>query len=131
MKKGSLLNKEISSVIAGMGPTDMLTIGDCGLPVPENVRRIDLALKKGVPTFEDTLKVVLEELCVEKVIIASEIKAKNADLYGTLKNVFADIEIEEIPHEEFKEKTKLSKAVIRTGEYRPYANIILQSGVTF
>lgn len=113
MKKGSLLNKEISSVIAGMGHTDMLTIGDCGLPVPENVRRIDLALKKGVPTFEDTLKVVLEELCVEKVIIASEIKAKNADLYGTLKNVFADIEIEEIPHEEFKEKTKLSKAVIR------------------
>ena len=131
MKKGSLLNKEISSVIAGMGHTDTLTIGDCGLPVPENVRRIDLALKKGVPTFEDTLKVVLEELCVEKVIIASEIKAKNADLYGTLKNVFADIEIEEIPHEEFKEKTKLSKAVIRTGEYRPYANIILQSGVTF
>ena len=52
---------------------------------------------------------------MEKVIIASEIKAKNADLYGTLKNVFADIEIEEIPHEEFKEKTKLSKAVIRTG----------------
>ena len=46
MKKGSLLNKEISSVIAGMGHTDMLTIGDCGLPVPENVRRIDLALKK-------------------------------------------------------------------------------------
>ncbi|MFR9064882.1 MAG: RbsD/FucU domain-containing protein [[Clostridium] scindens] len=58
-------------------------------------------------------------------------KSENADLYGTLKNVFADIEIEEIPHEEFKEKTKLSKAVIRTGEYRPYANIILQSGVTF
>ena len=80
MKKGSLLNKEISSVIAGMGHTDMLTIGDCGLPVPENVRRIDLALKKGVPTFEDTLKVVLEELCVEKVIIACEIKANNAVL---------------------------------------------------
>ena len=33
MKKGKLLNSEISSVISQMGHTDSLTIGDCGLPI--------------------------------------------------------------------------------------------------
>ena len=31
----------------------------------------------------------------------------------------------------FKVLTKDSKAVVRTGEYSPYANIILKSGVVF
>ena len=36
-----------------------------------------------------------------------------------------------VSHEEFKEKTAYTKAIIRTGEATPYSNIILQSGVLF
>ena len=36
-----------------------------------------------------------------------------------------------VPHTELKEQTKECKAVIRTGETTPYANIILQSGCIF
>ena len=39
--------------------------------------------------------------------------------------------IKEVTHEEFKVLTKDSKAVVRTGECSPYANIILKSGVVF
>ena len=73
MKKTKLINSEISYTISKMGHTDSLTIGDCGLPIPNEVNRIDLALKYGVPTFLETLDTVLEELCVEEIVIANEI----------------------------------------------------------
>ena len=57
MKKAGILNSDISRVLSYMGHTDLICIGDCGLPIPDEVERIDLALKFGVPTFMDTLKV--------------------------------------------------------------------------
>ncbi|GAA0091115.1 MULTISPECIES: D-ribose pyranase [Paraclostridium] len=131
MKKGKLLNSEISSVISQMGHTDSLTIGDCGLPIPKDVKRIDLALKYGVPSFLDTLDTVLEELCVEEIIIAEEIKEAAEQMYKEILNRFENVKVTVVKHEEFKVMTKDSHAVIRTGECTPYSNIILKSGVVF
>jgi D-ribose pyranase len=41
------------------------------------------------------------------------------------------IAINYVSHEEFKQRTNESRAVIRTGECTPYANVIFQAGVTF
>ncbi len=131
MKKSILLNQPISAVIADMGHKDTLCIGDCGLPVPKGTPKIDLAVIKGIPEFLQVLDAVLTELCVEKVVIASEMQEINPALYKEIQARFGNIEIEEIPHEEFKRRESACKAVVRTGEYRSYANIILQSGVTF
>ncbi|MDK2563481.1 D-ribose pyranase [Romboutsia sedimentorum] len=131
MRKTKLINSEVSYTLSKMGHTDSLTIGDCGLPVPTSVDRIDLALKYGVPTFLETLDTILEELCVEEIIIASEIKENNKEIYKEILERFKDIKINEVSHEEFKNLTKESKAVVRTGECTPYANIILKSGVVF
>ncbi len=139
MKKGVLLNSEISYVVSKMGHTDMLTIGDCGLPVPEGVQKIDLAVKKGLPEFLPVLSVILEELFIEKVILAKEIISENPELNDKIVEIIRSAENEEkrtinieyVPHEEFKRKTSVSKAVIRTGEFKSYANITLVSGVTF
>lgn len=131
MRKTKLINSEISYVVSKMGHTDSLTIGDCGLPIPDNVQRIDLALKYGVPSFLETLDTVLEELCVEEIIIASEIEDKNIEMYKEIKKRFNNIKIIKVSHEELKGLTKNSKAVVRTGECTPYSNIILKSGVVF
>ena len=131
MKKSVLINSEISSVISKMGHTDMLTICDSGLPIPKNVERIDLALKHGIPTFLDTLDTVLEELKVEEVIIACEMEEVSTKLYKEIENRFKDIKITKLDHEEFKAVTKDSMAIVRTGEFTPYANMILKSGVVF
>ena len=84
MKKGRLLNSEISSVISRMGHTDHITVGDAGLPIPNEVKRIDLAVEKGVPTFLGTLEVILEELKVEEVVIAKEMKDISGEFYTEL-----------------------------------------------
>jgi len=139
MKKGTLLNSEISYVISKMGHTDSLTIGDCGLPVPDGIQRIDLAVVKGLPEFIPVLSAVLNELCVERVVMASEIMTESQELHHKIKEIISAAEydekrsiiIEYVPHKEFKKITSSSKAVIRTGEFKPFANIILISGVTF
>lgn len=131
MKKTDILNSEISEVIAKMGHTDMLAIADSGLPIPKDVRRIDIALTKNIPSFIDTLKVVLSELCVEEIIIADEIMEKNNKVYEQIQNIMGNIKVSTMPHEEFKKQLIKCRAVIRTGEHSPYANIILKSGVTF
>ena len=132
MRKTVLLNSGISSVISRMGHTDTLTVGDCGLPIPQNVERIDLALKKGVPTFLETLDTILEELCVERIILADEIRAASPEMHSAILSRFSDrVTVDYVSHEELKKLTAASKAVVRTGECTSYANVILCSGVTF
>lgn len=131
MKKSNLINSEISYVISKMGHTESITICDSGLPIPGEVQRIDLALKRGLPTFLDTLDSVLEELQVEEIILASEIIEISNDLYKEIIKRFENIKITTVSHEEFKNLTNSSKAIVRTGEYTPYANVILKSGVVF
>ncbi|MGL4570745.1 MAG: D-ribose pyranase [Clostridium sp.] len=131
MRKTELLNSQISSVISEMGHTDSLAIGDCGLPIPKDVQRIDLAIIKNLPTFMDTLKAVLLELQIEEVVLASETPEVSKELYEEIKKEIKDVKITFVSHEELKEGLKECKAVIRTGEQTPYANIILKSGVVF
>ncbi len=131
MKKTGLLNSHISEVISKMGHTDEIAIGDCGLPIPREAERIDIALIKNVPTFIETLKAVLMELEVQEVIIAEETKVQSPVLYEEIIALLGDKKVSFVAHEELKQELKNCKAVIRTGEQTPYANIILQSGVVF
>ena len=131
MKKTCLLNNSISSVISKMGHTDMIAIGDCGLPIPKETKRIDLALTKGIPSFLDTLKTTLTELEIEEIIIAKETEETSPKIFNEIKNLIGKAKITYVSHEIFKTNLKECKAVIRTGEQTPYANIILKSGVVF
>lgn len=134
MKKLGILNSDISTILSHLGHTDMIAIGDCGLPIPDHVLKIDISLKLGSPSYLDTLKEILKDMKVEEVIMASEIKEKNplVHLY-TIEELEQDNirEIKYVDHEEFKKIIGNVKAVIRTGENTPYANIILKSGVIF
>ncbi len=133
MKKAGILNSDISRVLSYMGHTDCICIGDCGLPIPDEVERIDLALAFGEPTFMRTLEIVAGDMKIEKIVLAEEIKTQNPQVLAQIEAFFAgqNVETEFVSHTELKEQTWDCKAVIRTGETTPYANIILQSGCIF
>ncbi|MEC1585812.1 D-ribose pyranase [Bacillus spizizenii] len=131
MKKHGILNSHLAKLLADLGHTDKIVIADAGLPVSDGVLKIDLSLKPGLPAFQDTAAVVADEMVVEKVIAAAEIKVSNQENARFLENLFSEQEIEYLSHEEFKLLTKEAKAIIRTGEFTPYANCILQAGVLF
>ncbi|MBK8026249.1 MAG: D-ribose pyranase [Chloroflexi bacterium] len=131
MKKTPLLNHPISSVIASMGHTDMLVIADAGLPIPPGVERIDLSVVAGMPPFLDVVKAILGELQVERAIVASEMRERSLPVREALADMLVHIPMSDVPHDEFKRLTQSAKAIIRTGECTPYANVILVSGVVF
>ncbi len=139
MKRTTLLNAPLSAVISELGHTDTITLCDCGLPIPETTERIDLAITQGTPTFYDALAGITAELMIEKVTIAEEMqnispefhKGFLAHIEKVAKDQGKEIEIEEIPHDEFKKQTTSSKAIVRSGECTYYANVIITAGVAF
>jgi D-ribose pyranase len=131
VKTIGILNQPISAVIAGLGHMDTLVIADAGLPIPPETQRIDLALTEGIPSFLDTLRVVLMEMEVERAIVAEEMLDASPQVYEAIKEMLGDVPIETVTHLIFKEQTRSARAVIRTGEFTPYANVILAAGVMF
>ena len=131
MKKYGILNAPIAEVLASMGHTDSLAIADCGLPIPNDVRRIDLAVQKGLPSFLDVLSAIADDMVIEKIVLATEIQEKNPTIFKAIRQMLPGISVEFVQHTEFKTLTKSCKAIVRTGEVTPYANIILYSGVNF
>lgn len=133
MKKIGTLNTHLSRLIAGMGHMDRLVICDSGLPIPNGKNVVDLALTWNIPRFIDTLRVVLEELQVEEVIIAEEMETRSAEVLAQMQALLPNVTLKKVPHALFKEILceNHNTAFVRTGEATPYANVILISGVTF
>ena len=129
MYKTGILNSDISKVLSDLGHTDQIVIADCGLPVPKDVKKIDLALTLGQPSFLEVYEVLKQHMEIEHVTIAEEMEVDNAPIFEQVTKDFS--EIEQVNHETFKALTKNAKTIIRTGEATTYANIILQSGVIF
>ncbi|MDF7668907.1 D-ribose pyranase [Lactobacillus sp. ESL0703] len=131
MKKTKVINSDLSRVIATMGHFDKLAIGDAGTPVPKGTEKIDLAVTNGIPSFMAVLNNVLEELGIQRIFLASEIKTENPEMLAQIKERLPEMPIEFITHEELKESLKDCKAFVRTGEMTPFANILLESNVVF
>lgn len=132
MKKKGMLNSDISKLLSDLGHTDQIVIADAGLPVPEGVKKIDIALTPGTPSLNEVLKAIKDDMVIEGITLAQEIKVDNTEKHKQVKEVInEDTPITYVTHEQFKALSKQAKAVIRTGEITPYANCILQSGVFF
>ncbi|UEX90253.1 D-ribose pyranase [Staphylococcus ratti] len=129
MYKTGTLNSDISTVLSQLGHTDRILIADCGLPIPEGVKRIDLALKFGQPSFEEVLEEIMQHMMIEKALVAEEMQQHNAELLQKIQDDIPSLTF--VSHDELKHLSKNVKAIIRTGEATPYANIILQSDVLF
>ncbi|NCA97986.1 MAG: D-ribose pyranase [Clostridia bacterium] len=131
MKKSGPLNSSINRVLGELRHTDTLCIADCGLPSPAGVETIDLALKLGSPSFLETLAVVQFDMVIEKITLAQEIESANPVVLSQIRQLLPDVPVEWTSHDQFKQQTRSCRAIIRTGEATPYANIILHAGVIF
>ena len=129
MKKHGILQRQLAALIASLGHGDVIVIGDSGLPVPPGVPCIDLAVCQGVPSFLQVLDAILYEMVVEKALIAQELLPNERLLQAITDRV--EVELQTVSHEELKETSEKARAIIRTGEWTPYANIVLYAGVAF
>ncbi len=130
MKKGGILHPELNYMIASLGYLDRFCISDAGLPVPQQVNRIDLAYAPGCPPFFSVLEVVIKELAIAEVTWAMEV-SRDKDLLKKLQVCCGGFKCSSVTHEELKEMLHEMRFVIRTGEFTPFSNIIITCGASF
>lgn len=131
MKDQGLLHPQLSRVLAELGHGDLLGIADAGLPIPAGVERVELALTRGVVPFEAVARVVLAELRVQAMILADESRSACPHLVERLVALAPGVEQRWVSHEALKRTSQTARAIVRTGEFTPYANVLLVSGVDF
>lgn len=131
MLKSALQNTQIVEELARIGHTDYIVIGDIGLPVPDGVKLIDLAVARNLPRFLDVLRVVAGEMVFEGYIHAQEYAEQHPPEYAEMQEILAPKPGRAVSHEEFKQLSARAKAVIRTGECVGFSNVILIGGVDF
>lgn len=129
MKKHGILNRHLSGALAELGHGDGVLVCDAGMPIPDGPRVVDLAFRAGVPSFAEVLDGLLAELVVEGATAAAEVHDANPAAAGLLTGHFPGLRL--VPHERLKELTAGARLVVRTGEARPYANVLLRCGVFF
>ncbi|MEW6698260.1 MAG: D-ribose pyranase [Bacillota bacterium] len=130
MKKQGILHRELAALVASLGHGDAVVVADSGLPVPAGIPCIDLAITKGVPGFLEVLDAILTEMVVERAAIAKELEPNN-QLLEEIAGRLSTAEIQVVSHDNLKTLSGKARAVIRTGEWTPYANVILYAGVAF
>ena len=113
--------------ITALGHCDKFVICDIGLPIPKGAEKIDLALIRGIPSFMQVLKVVLNEVVVEEAVLMDEIKTYNQNLDQSIHKIVTRQRIGYKRFEDFLIACEKAKFFIRTGEAAACSNIILTS----
>ncbi|MFB6818563.1 D-ribose pyranase [Streptomyces sp. NPDC056347] len=129
MKKSGILNRHLAGALAELGHGDGVLVCDAGMPIPAGPRVVDLAFRAGVPSFAEVLDGLLGELVVEGATAAHEIREANPEASALLDRGFPDLAL--VSHEKLKELSAGARLIVRTGEARPYANVLLRCGVFF
>jgi D-ribose pyranase len=129
VKKAGILNRHLSGALAELGHGDGVLVCDAGMPIPAGPRVVDLAFRAGVPSFAEVLDGLLAELVVEGGTAAEEVRGANPAAAQLLDTRLPALHL--VPHEKLKELSAGARLVVRTGEARPYANVLLRCGVFF
>ena len=131
MKRDGIIHADLAARLAGLRHTDLLVVADSGLPVPDGVPVVDLAVVYGLPPFGPVLRAVLDEIVVEGATAATQVVEANPACHALLRDALPGTDLDLVPHEEFKRLVAGARCVVRTGEATPYANVLLRCGVPF
>jgi D-ribose pyranase len=129
MQEGGVLNREIARLLARMGHMDEMIVCDAGFPIPDGVDTVDLALSENMPRVTDVLEVLKRHFSVEKLVVADEIRSHSPSMLSQIRSVLGTaMPLETISHMDLKAKSRSVKAIIRTGDFTAYTNVLLVSG---
>lgn len=129
MKEIGIVNRELARVISAQGHGDLLMVVDAGFAIPKGADIVDISLSENQPMAIDTLRELKKYFSVEKLIFANESKSVSPSWFNRVGELFGkDVPVDMVTHQEIKDLSTRVKAVIRTGDFTAYANVILVSG---
>ena len=133
MKKYGILNRKLNDALAALGHGDIFMITDAGFPLPYETQpgtiSVDLAIAQDLPDIPTVLKLVNDEVIYEECYVANEQRDYNPELFKAVGRIVKRCKVEQIEHEKMLEIGKKAKVIIRTGNFSPWGNIALVSGI--
>lgn len=132
MLKGGILHPQLRSLMGRLRHMDTLVIADAGLPVPAGVERVDLGWRPGDPAYLDVLEELLKAMVVEHATFAEEALTVSPEFHQKALALLPEgCPVDYLPHTELKKQTEKAMAIVLTGEFTPYTNVILRCGCAY
>jgi D-ribose pyranase len=128
VKDRGILHPRLARVIASMGLATRSALLMPACPSRPAFSESTWRLHRVSPAFLDVLDAVLSELRVERYTMAKE---SSPHIVDALRMRLRQAKESSVTHEELKQIAAEARVVVRTGEFRPFANVILYSGVDF
>ena len=132
MIKSGIFHPQLLRVLGEIRHKDLLVIGDAGLPIPKGVERIDLGWKQGSPGYLEVLEEIAKVMVIESALFAEECHEYSPDFHKQALALLPEgAPVSYVPHTELKAISADAKAIILTGEFTPYTNIVITAGCAY
>jgi D-ribose pyranase len=129
MRETGIVNREICDILSTLGHTDEMIVCDAGFAIPNGVRTVDISYGESKPTVPEVLAELRKHFSVEKLVLSEDTLRKMPQRFRELVSVFdAGLPVETISQDELRARARHVKAVIRTGDFSAFSNILLVSG---
>ena len=133
----SIISPELLKILAEMGHSDEIVIGDGNFPAASNAKRLIRADGHGVPEILDAILQLLPlDTYVDAPVMLMQVTpGDDVDpvIWKEYRKIVDkhqdDVKFEEIERFAFYERARDAYAIVATGEGALYANVILKKGV--
>jgi D-ribose pyranase len=128
MLQTQLLNSRALSMLARVRHTNRLVIADAMFPSWPDMEEIDLALVAGIPSVPQVLAAVVSAWKPGTIWMAEEfLRHNDAAVVAEFRSALGGRSPQFEPHAAMKARVPGSTGLIRTGEMRIYANVVMES----
>ena len=133
-----LLNADLLYAMAALGHGDTIASVDANFPAATNARRLLQASGSDAPTVLDAILTLFPlDVSSSPPVFTMQVEG-DPDALPEVVTAFAatlarhgleDTEIGHLPRHTFYARAREASAIVRTGELRPYGNLLLVKGV--
>ncbi len=129
MRETGIVNREICDVLSTLGHTDEVIVCDAGFAIPCGVRTVDISYGENKPTVPEVLAELKKHFSVERMILSEETQKRMPARFKEFIDTFDNcIAVDVISQSELRTRARTVKAVIRTGDFSAFSNVLLVSG---
>lgn len=128
MRRTGIVHQELAGCISALGHSDQLAVVSCLSGIPKEAAVIDLALVRGIPSMQQVLEALHQDMLIEHVTYAQELESFHPALHQLIQHTFSQESLSVVANDQLKEASRAAKVYIRTGENRRFSNLLLRAG---
>ena len=127
MIKNTVINAELGYALATARHKDAIVICDANMPIPDGCNVIDVSLIRGVPTLEQTMCAIMNDLVAERYEVFELMPQYNDAMYQKIQSLLPQLPGGTISQDRLTETMQKAKVVVRTGDFVSCCTMVLYS----